>query len=243
MTKNFWGIISFFRKIFFVSCMALMVNGNCYGYVMPAEQLLDFMADNFSNFGTMIIVQSTLQTGPESEKIFMEQIQLKSPDLFELKSLDRMAGRTGLPYMAYRQLLMANTRTRLEELLSVMGINLEAVSLTRVDGVIAYQIGLKGDQIPKLLIEKERFLPLQLVYRMAGDTSEEIVTVRFQDYRKEGKGWIPFQITYSVDNRIREEYSIQNLQTNVPIYSSSLQTFEITPSLGQTFKEGLSGIR
>jgi hypothetical protein len=229
MMKDFWGIISFFRKIFFVSCIVLMVNGNCYGYIMPAEQLLDYMADNFSNFKTMIIVQSTLQTGPESEKILMEQIQLKSPDLFELKSLDRMAGRTGLPYMAYRQLLMANTSTRLEQLLSMMGINLEAVSLTRVDGVIAYQIGLKGDQIPKLLIEKERFLPLQLVYRMAGDTSEEIVTVRFQDYRKEGKGWIPYQINYSVDNRIREEYSIQNLQINEPIDSPSLQTFETTP--------------
>ena len=229
MIKNFGGIKSFFGKIFFVICIVLMMNGNCYGYIMPAEQLLDFMAENFSNFKTMIIVQSTLQTGPESEKIFMEQIQLKSPDLFELKSLDRMKGRTGLPYMAYRQLLMANTRTRLQKLLSMMRINLEAVSLTRVDGVIAYQIGLKGDQIPKLLIEKERFLPLQLVYRMAGDTSEEVVTVRFQDYKKEGKGWLPFQISYSVDNRISEEYSIQNLQTNVPINSSSLQTFEITP--------------
>jgi hypothetical protein len=229
MIKNFWHVKSFFGRIFFVICIALIVNGNCYGYIMPAEQLLDFMADNFSNFETMIIVQSTLQTGAESEKIFMEQIQLKSPDLFELKSLDRMAGRAGLPYMAYRQLLMANTRTRLEQLLSMMGINLEAVSLTRVDGVIAYQIGLKGDQIPKLLIEKERFLPLKLVYRMAGDTTEEVVTVRFQDYRKEGKGWFPFQISYSVDNRIREEYTIQDLQTNVSIYSSSLQTFEITP--------------
>jgi len=78
------------------------------------------------------------------------------------------------------------------------------------------------------LIEKERFLPLQLVYRMAGEISEEVVTVMFQDYRKEGKGWFPFQISYSVDNRIREEYSIQNLQINIPIYSSSLQTFEIT---------------
>ena len=213
-----------------------MVNGNCYGYIIPAEQLLDFMAENFSNFKTMIIVQSTLQTGPESEKIFMEQIQLKSPDHFDLRSLDHMTGRTGLPYMAYRQLLMANSRTRLEQLLSLMGINLEAVSLTRVDGVIAYQIGLKGDQSPKLLIEKERFLPLQLVYRMAGDTSEEVVTVRFQDYRKEGKGWFPFQISYSVDNRIREEYSIQNMETNIPIYSSSLQTFEINPSQRQTLE-------
>lgn len=229
MMKDFLSIKSFFRKILFVICIVLMANDNCYGYIMPSEQMLDFMAENFSNFKTMIIVQSTLQMSPESEKIFMEQIQLKSPDLFELKSLDRMADRTRLPYMAYRQLLIANTRTRLEQLLSMMGIKLEAVSLTRVDGVIAYRIGLKGDQIPKLLIEKERFLPLQIVYRMAGDTSEEVVTVRFQDYRKEGKGWFPFKISYSVDNKIREEYSIQNLQTNVPIYSSSLQTFEITP--------------
>jgi len=230
---NFSNMKSLLGRIGFVIYLTLMLNGRCHGYVMPAEQMLDFMAKNFSNFKTVDIVQSTMQIGQDSEKVFMEQIRLKSPDLFELKSLDRMAGRTDIPYMAYRQLLIANSRARLEKILSVMGINLQAVSLTRIDGVIAYNIGEKGDGIPKLLIEKERSLPLLLVYRPAGDISGVLVTVRFQDYRKEDKGWFPFQINYSVSNKIREEYNIQTLQTNIPINSSLLQPFEISPSTGQ----------
>jgi hypothetical protein len=237
MMITFSSMKSLLGRIGFIICLTLMVNGRCHGYVMPAEQMLDFMAGNFSNFKTVLIVQSTLQTGQDMEKVFMEQIQLKSPDLFEFKSLDRIAGRTDIPYMAYRQLLMANSRARIEQILSMMGINLQAVSLTRIDGVIAYRIGEKGDDIPKLLIEKERFLPLLLIYRTTGDMSEEVATVRFQDYRKEGKGWFPFNISYSVGNKIREEYSIQTLQINIPINSSLLQTFEITPSPGQTLEE------
>jgi hypothetical protein len=230
---NFSNMKSLLGRIWVVICLTLMLNGRSHGYVMPAEQMLDFMAKNFSNFKTVDIVQSTMEIGQDSEKVFMEQIRLKSPDLFELKSLDRMTGRTDIPYMAYRQLLMANSRARLEQILYMMGINLQAVSLTRIDGIIAYRIGEKGDDIPKLLIEKERFLPLLLIYRTTGDMSKEIVTVRFQDYRKEDKGWFPFQINYSVGNKIREEYNIQTLQTNIPISSSLLQTFEITRSTGQ----------
>ncbi len=237
MMINFSSMKSLLGRIGFVICLTLMVNGRCHGYVIPAEQILDFMAGNFSNFKTVVIVQSTLQTGQDMEKVFMEQVQMKSPDLFELQSLDRIAERTGTPYMAYRQLLIANSRARLEQILSMMGINLQAVSLTRIDGVIAYMIGEKGDNIPKLLIEKERFLPLLLIYRTRGNMLEEVVTVRFQDYRKEGKGWFPFQISYSVDNKIREEYSIQTFETNVPINSPLLQPFEIVPSQDQPPEE------
>jgi len=221
-TKLILSCIGFF--IYFT----LILNGRCHGYVMPAEQLLDFMADNFSNYNTVIIVQSTLLTDQYNEKVFKEQIQLKSPNLFNLKVLDNIADRTELPNMAYRQLLIANSRPRLEQLLSMMGIDLKSVSFTRIEGIIAYRIGEKEDDSPKLLIEKERFLPILLTYRPNVDMPEDLVTVRFQDYRKEDKGWFPFEIIYSVGNEVREEYTIQTLQTNMPVSSSLLQTFRIS---------------
>lgn len=242
MIMNFSNMKWILARIFPAIFLTLMVHDMCHGYIMPAEQILDFMAENFSNFQTVVIVQSTLQTSQDNERIFMEQVQLKSPDLFELKSLDRIAERTSIPYMSYWQLLMANSRARLEQILSMMGINLQAVSLTRIDGVIAYMIGEKGGDIPKLLIEKERFLPLLLIYSTTGDMSEEVVTVRFQDYRKEDEGWFPFQISYSVDNKIREEYSIQTFETNIPISSSLLQAFEISTPPDQAPEEGPTGI-
>jgi len=233
---------SFLRGIRLIIYFILILNGRAYGYVMPAEQLLAFMADNFADIQTAIIVESTLRTERDNEKVFMEQVQLKSPNLFSLKVFDNTARGGRLPDMAYRQLLIANTSSRLQGLLSMMGINLQAVSFTRIDGTIAYRIGEKEDNSPRLLIEKERFLPLLLIYTPGGDMSGDTVTVRFNDYRREDAGWIPFQITYSVNDRIREEYTIQSLQTNLPLNQSLLQPFEMISCFpDQPMEETLSG--
>jgi len=241
-------MIKFFNTKSFLGCIGALIyliitlNGSSYGYVMPAEQLLTFMADNFSEIQTAIIVQSTLKTERDNENVFMEQIQLKSPNLFSLKVFDNAARGVRLPDMAYRQLLIANTSSQLQGLLSMMGINLQAVSLTRIDGIIAYRVGQKEDNAPKLLVEKERFLPLLLKYRPDGDISGDIVTVRFQDYRREDAGWFPFHITYSVNDRIMEEYAIQSLQFNVPLNQSLLQPFGRIPLFpDQLIGETLSG--
>jgi hypothetical protein len=241
MIRSF-NIKSFLRGIGLTIYFIIILNGRAYGYVMPAEQLLAFMADNFAGIQTAIIVQSTLKTEQDNEKVFMEQVQLKSPNLFSIKVFDNTAHGGRLPDMAYRQLLIANTSSRLQGVLSMMGINLQAVSFTRIDGIIAYRIGGKEDNSPRLLIEKERFLPLLLTYGPGGDMSGDRVTVRFKDYRREDAGWLPFQITYSVNDKIREEYTIQSLQTNVPLNQSLLQPFEIISYFpDQRMEETLSG--
>jgi hypothetical protein len=233
---------SFLRGIALIIYFMTILNGRAYGYVMPAEQLLAFMADNFADIQTAVIVQSTLKTEQDNEKVFMEQVQLKSPNLFSIKVFDNTARGGRLPDMAYRQLLIANTSSRLQVVLSMMGINLQAVSFTRIDGTIAYRIGEKGDNSPRLLIEKERFLPLLLIYRPGGEMLGDTVTVRFEDYRREDTGWLPFQISYSVNDRIREEYTTQSLQTNVPLNQSLLQAFEMIPYFpDQPMEETLSG--
>ena len=212
------------------------------GYIMPAEQLIDFMTKAFSDFKTITITQSTLRTENEREVVFTEQITTESPDLFHSRMLDQRAERPDPPDMTYRQLLMSNSRERIEHLLAVMGINLEKVSLTRVEGMIAYRIGEKWPDSPGLLIEKERFLPILLKYRLPGDLTGEMITVRFQDYKKQDKGWFPFEITCSVGDRIKEHYSILTFQANYPVSSSTLKPFDPGPDPGQPGEDGPSDV-
>ena len=65
----------------------------------------------------------------------------------------------GMLTCPFRRLLISNSGTGLERLLSGMGINLKKVSFTRIEGIIAYRIGDKTPDSPKLLLEKETFLP------------------------------------------------------------------------------------
>ncbi len=229
--------------IFLLGLLISMILGRgdrCLGYIMPAEQLIDFMTRNFSALKTLVVTQSTLRIDKDQERVFMEQVLTKSPDLFNLKILDQRVERQTQPDLSYRQLLMANPADRIERLLTIMGIRLDIVALTRIDGVIAYRIGEKDPDKPKLLIEKERFLPLLLVYLPSGDTPEDIVTVRFRDYRKQDKEWYPFDITYSTGSGIREQYTILSFQPNAQAGSSMLRPFETQPGPDQPPEGGPS---
>lgn len=201
-------------------CLSLMPAETCQGYVMPAGQLIAFMAKNFSKFRTLVIVQSTQQKDEKyegGEESFMERIWMKSPDLLRSQVTDHPMGRVKDPDMGYRQILMANSPQRLMQLLSGMGVNLHSVGFTRIEGIIAYRIGDKEPERPKILVEKDRFLPLFLVYRSSEQSVPETITVQFKDYRKMDEGWYPFVITYSDGKALKEDYTIHTLQANVPI--------------------------
>ena len=217
-----------FAALSLLFSITFLTGGKGYGYIMPAEQLLDFMVNNFSKLKTVSIVQSTLQVSDGREKVFKEQIWLKSPDLYNLKVIDRAVERTRYPDMAYLQLLIANSRWRIERLLSAMDVNIKSVAFTRLDGVIAYRIGEKEG--PRLLIEKERFIPLLLEYRMAENVDGDMVTIRFQDYREQGNNWFPFEVTYSEGNMIKERYTVQTFEYNIPVGSALMKHFQLIPA-------------
>lgn len=203
----------------------ISISYNSMAYVMPAEQLLDFVADNFSEFKSVVLIHSVLRTTPENEKVFSEQISLASPDKYSTKLLDRLGGRSDPPDLTYLQLIMASRPARLEHILSAIGIDTGTVSYTRIDGKIAYRIGARNPESPKLLIEKERFVPLLLVYKAPGVLNEKIISVRFQEYQKEEKGWYPYEIIYSEGEGLVERHRVQTIQFNVPVDFTILQQF------------------
>ncbi len=205
--------------------LSLILGGRSYGYVMPVEQLVDLMTNNFSKFKTLVIYQNTSQAvraDEDAEKIFREEVMIKSPDLIYSKVLDQAVDRAALPDMTYRQLLISSKEERLERLLAWMGIDLKCVAFTRIDGIIAYRIGDERPGNPKIFIEKERFIPLLLEYSLPENPTGENIVVWFNDYRKQNKGWYPWEIIYSVGDTTREMYTIQPLHANVPIDQSLL---------------------
>lgn len=222
--------------LFLVGFLALAFNltGRCPAYVLPSEQLIEFMAANFAKFETIVIQQFTeVKNLGEAEQpnAFEEIVTMKSPDLFRTEVLGSGAGQTRDLDHRYRRLLIANGEQELQAFLSGMGIEMEKVFFTRIDGIIAYCIGDRDPDSPKILIEKERFLPLLMTYRLSSTIGEEVVRVRFKDYRQVEQGWYPFEITYSSGWEISERYIIQSLRANVPVSPSY---FDSPPVLPQT---------
>jgi hypothetical protein len=227
------GLSKFFIVYLVIGAVACVLPVKGRAYVMPADQVIGFMAVKFSKIKTLVITQSTHLANKDdqgTETVIKETLWLRAPGFLysEIEGETEAKGTTGLektairisPDMAFRRLFMGNSRKALIMLLSAIGINLDSVGYTRLDGVIAYQIGDRYSGSPKLLIEKERFLPLLISYRVPGDSTQKIVTVRFDEYKKLAEGWYPYQITYSVGEDILERYSVIDLQVNVPIEPS-----------------------
>ncbi len=208
----------------------VVVSQCAHGYIMPAEQLLNMMSARFSRFHTVLLRQSTqlIAGGEEGGGAlhFEEKVWIRSPGTYrsritaeieeqEVSVAAIQALRLDID-CSYRRLLVANTSNNLSSYLREWGIDQETVSLTRVNGSIAWCIGKKAKEGPRLLVEKERFLPLLLNYRVPVGQGMRTIEVRFDDYRKIEKRWFPFKIKYFLDGELVESYVFLEAHFNVP---------------------------
>ena len=144
-----------FNPMAFLVVLGLLVPCAAQAYVLPAEQVIQFMAANFAKFDTLVITQSTtrVQMGESPARVHEEVLSIKSPNLFHSSMLDPSAEPTRGDDRIFRELLIASSQRRLLPRLSELGIDTRQVAYTRLEGTIAYCIGEKDPKKPKLLIE------------------------------------------------------------------------------------------
>lgn len=205
------GLIPLLGLVF---CLAVPYRS--MAYVMPAEQILGLMAKNFSIFNAVTLDQSVREgsaTDNDVEISYREKVWMKSPNYYHSERQDGTGKETYFEDQRYLQLLMAGSNTRFMALLSDMGIDLKEVAFDRVNETVVYRIGGKNPEIPKLFIEKRRFLPILLEYRESGWAEGPMITIRFGDYRRVKEGWYPYEVTYSRGDHVLKTYRILDLKT------------------------------
>lgn len=210
------------RTLGILVALALLVPCVSQAYVLPAEQIIQFMAANFAKLDTLVIRQSTtrMQAGESPERVYEEVLSVKSPNLFHSSLLDSSAEQSSAADRIFRELLIASSQKRILPRLRELGIDTEQVAYTRLEGTVAYCIGEKDPKKPKLLIEKARVLPLLMVYQPPDQEAGNLVRVRFLDYRKMEQGWVPFEIHYFSGDRWTEKYSVHSVKVNAPLKPS-----------------------
>lgn len=186
---------------------------------------------------------------PLVEQVFRERVWLKSPHYERTMGMNTLAagnakigGSKSIPGnttenqasenqsdqpfrqpnqdTSYRWLLMNHPKGGISAYLSQLGIQIGDSGYDRCDEVVAYRVGNRDPQGPRLLVDKERFFPLLLSYMLPGDPQGRLVTVRFKDYRKSDAGWYPYEIEYELEGAPVEVYYILNLTANAPIETS-----------------------
>ncbi|RPI74788.1 MAG: hypothetical protein EHM45_17245 [Desulfobacteraceae bacterium] len=231
MLKN---MIKNYRKPLCIACWGCLWTGvfgapESRAYVLPPEQLVEFMAVNFNSFDNLMINQITKQeaaAGDEigEDRVFREKVSMQASGNYHLEILEQTAEKLEGADRLFRQFLLNIPKEKQLALLLKLGIDLQQVEHTRLDGVVAYRIGRADGNSPQLVIEKKRFLPLYLVYRQTGDPQARLARVRFRDYRSVKDKWYPYDITYTLEDRLTERYMIQGLENNVPLDAGLFKT-------------------
>lgn len=230
----------YLTSFFLFTCFFSMSSDRCLGYILPYNQLISYMVKNSSEFKTMVITQTTWQKDERTEEggeSYQERIWMEAPDLFRSQVINQPNRWLMKPDTSFRSLLMADNDIQVKRLLTRMGINIHSTGLTRVEETVAYRIGGKDPDAPKIVIEKERFLPLVLTYSFPGDYDTVTITVLFSDYRRVDNGWYPFEITYFDPRGFRENYVIDTLQANVPIDPAIFDGATISYGPDQTLEQ------
>ncbi|MFC1821682.1 hypothetical protein ACFL9T_03180 [Thermodesulfobacteriota bacterium] len=214
-----------FISLFIITAVFSVFQGRGHGYIMPADQMIHSMVANFSHFKTLIITQSRVpdenQATDEQAEGTKERIWIKAPGYYHKENITNAGGTQERSIdQIYRQLLIANSERRVKRILLEMGIDLKKTALTRIDGKAAYRIGSEGVHDTKLVIDKEKFLPLLITYNPYGVSDGRFLTVRFKDFRPLEKGWYPFEILYVEDGQTVGRLIIHEIQVNQPIEQS-----------------------
>jgi outer membrane lipoprotein-sorting protein len=225
------------RTIIFLSIIAPSIG---HSYILPSTQIIQFMAKKYASVKTLQITQltQTLHLDNAKEVVFGELISLMAPDHYrsevagqpEKRIIVHNGGRTiriiegEVDYRKEKRaflfyfLLLAQDKRHVLKKLEQLDINLDAVSLTRFEGRIAYLIGNKEDGSPQLLVDKDLFVPLMLRYGGVDAFASDFTELK-------PRLWYPRSILFSytgthIEDYFQEEYRIKNIVINPSINAS-----------------------
>jgi hypothetical protein len=228
--------------------VSIMVPAIGDSYIPPSTQIIGFMVGKYASVKTLQITQLTkaLDLGRGMETVFGESISLMSPGRYRsevagqpgkriiihngsktLRIIDgKIAYGKGKRAFPFHFLMIAQDPWQLQRSLKELGINLDMVSLTRCNGKIAYLIGNKESESPRLLVDKDLFTPLLLQY---GDVA--FFASEFTELKQ--RLWYPRSLIYAytganIEDYVQEEYSIKDIIINPSIDASLFDISGVT---------------
>ncbi len=202
--------------IFLMAVSMSILPAAAHSYLIPIEQLLGFMVKKIHRSRPTVITRSVHNIDPvnrEIQTVFEERIRFDTPNLYYFETTSTPTGDTSYDFannnrdkdLLFYMLFFARNANEATRFLSGLCINPKTETFTRLDKTIVYRIGGTEKDAPYLMIDKDKFLPLQICYYNDPDR-DEMVVVRFSDYKKIGKRWFPLEITYRKGSSIVRRY-------------------------------------
>ncbi len=230
------------RCVIFALCVLVLLGfaAASRAYVLPAEQILDFMIKHLGSVSTLQISQKTVIYDPSLEEGMQEfdaTLYYRYPDQFRYEAITpdgeeiRVVGPDGAVVVRKGQIvgqresqfdhfkdpLLYRNAGLLHRKFSQREVDLDVVSLGRYRNKISYVIGAKypDESLPQVWIEKNTFRPIRYILTPGNLNDSGSEEVEYADYTPLGKNkWYPARILFYKNGRLTRMYMLEDFKIN-----------------------------
>ena len=219
-------------------------------YVLHGYHLLDLMLKEMGSARELQVVQKSTfadTTTPDLTTGINETISYLLPGAFRSESTSsagdkihvfsngrsltiinqRIVSERESDLDRYKDVFLFNTRERLKNHLTRLGMAPDVSSIGRYQGTIVYVLGAKypDEKAPQLWLDKDTFRPVRWLIRPAAtDNPSASFEVRYNGWRKTETVWYPFEIEIYQGGRLLRKLQVAQLRVNPKL---SHQLFDI----------------
>ncbi|MBU0987711.1 MAG: hypothetical protein KKH68_10725 [Proteobacteria bacterium] len=215
-------------------------------YVLPGLHILELLAQKFQASQNLSISQTLIlyDDTPGGGGEFIENIRYFFPEAFRsdivsenvqrihvlakgvaLTIIDgKVAAQSETRYDRYKDIILYNSRVLLEKRLTLHGVDVTVSSLGRFQDKPCFVLGAQypDETRPQVWIDKETFIPFRwIVTGKTKDSAEDLLEVRYLDWRRVGKKWYPMHIEFYSNDMLVREIKVLNIEVS-PLFSKDL---------------------
>ena len=219
-------------------------------YILPPEQILEFMIKHLGPLTTLQISQKTVIYNPSLEEGVQEvdaTLYYQYPDRFRYEVTTpegqeiRVVGPDGAVVVQkgkivreresrfdhFKDPLLYRNTELLRRKLSQGEIDFSVVSLGRYRNKISYVIGARypDESLPQIWIEKDTFRPIRYILTRGDLIDSDSEEVEYTDYTSLGKNkWYPARILFYKNSRLTRMYVLEDFKVNPQVSDKLFDT-------------------
>ena len=225
---------------------------NTAAYVLEGPHILDLTADAMGRIAALKVEQKVMVFAEAEETpptVFEETAIYVMPERFRSDIVSDRIQRTHLefanssltvvngqratatdPFDQYQRLLRSRTRQHLMRTLSGLGVEIAISSLGRVGEQVVYVVGAHypDESVAQLAVDKATFLPVRLLLTPDGQQ----LAIVYHDWQQLKDGWFPYQIDFSMGDRLIRQIQVTDIQLNPSIPASLMDLEALGATIG-----------
>lgn len=226
----------------FVLCVLVLLGFSAVGraYILPADQILNFMIKHLGSVSTLQISQKTVIYDPSLEEGMQEfdatlyywypdrfryevttpggeEIRVVGPDGAMAVQKGQIVQQRESQFDHFKDALLYRSTELLRWKFSQREVDLDVVSLGRYRDKISYVIGAKypDESLPQIWIEKDTFRPIRYILTPGDLHDSDSEEVEYADYTSLGKNkWYPARILFYKNGRLTSMYVLEDFKIN-----------------------------